>query len=227
MRRIVEESSQNVNSNAGIFLAKQILDDIPSFGRFDSCQPSPKSVACQAYANSRIAKAEVALTTRTPSFSPRLPSGEDLPGRIPTVGGLNDVPLRNFTILQFRNHSIPHFHNPTFSHSHNSTFSQFSQFHILTIPQSHNGTISQCYNETTRRARRACSRMPREGAELRLGGHGGGEVRHDLFHTMSLENTRARPSSERMIQYLNPRNSDCGDRSACTRDLVPSVGFMR
>ena len=118
------------------------------------------------------------------------------------------VPLRNFTILQFRNHSIPHFHNPT-------------------IPRFHNGTISQCYNETTLRARRACSRMPHERAELRLGGHGGGEVRHDLFHTMSLENTRARPSSERMIQYLNPRNSDCGDRSACTRDLVPSVGFMR
>ena len=63
MRRIVEESSQNVNSNAGIFLAKQILDDIPSFGKFDSCQPSPKSVACQAYANSQIAKAEVALMT--------------------------------------------------------------------------------------------------------------------------------------------------------------------
>ena len=121
MRRIVEESSQNVNSNAGIFLAKQILDDIPSFGRFDSCQPSPKSVACQAYANSRIAKAEVALTTRTPSFSPRLPSGEDLPGRIPTVGGLNDVPLRNFTILQFRNHSIPHFQNPTMPQGCNRT----------------------------------------------------------------------------------------------------------
>ena len=63
MKRIVEESSQNVNSNAGIFLAKQILDAIPSFGKFDSCQPSLKSVACQTYSNSGIAKAEVALMT--------------------------------------------------------------------------------------------------------------------------------------------------------------------
>ena len=63
MKRIVEESSQNVNSNAGIFLAKQILDAIPSFGKFDSCQPSLKSVACQTYSNSSIAKAEVALMT--------------------------------------------------------------------------------------------------------------------------------------------------------------------
>lgn len=58
MKRIVEESSQNVNSNAGIFLAKQILDAIPSFGKFDSCQPSEKSLACQTYSNSSIAKAE-------------------------------------------------------------------------------------------------------------------------------------------------------------------------
>ena len=36
MKRIVEESAQNVNSNAGIFLAKQILDAVPSFGKFDS-----------------------------------------------------------------------------------------------------------------------------------------------------------------------------------------------
>lgn len=63
MKRIVEESSQNVNSNAGIFLAKQILDDIPSFGKFDSCQPSEKSLVCQTYSNSGIAKAEVALMT--------------------------------------------------------------------------------------------------------------------------------------------------------------------
>lgn len=63
MKRIVEESSQNVNSNAGIFLAKQILDAIPSFGMFDSCQPSLKSIACQTYSNSCIAKAEVALMT--------------------------------------------------------------------------------------------------------------------------------------------------------------------
>ena len=63
MNRIVEESSQNVNSNAGIFLAKQILDSIPSFEKFDSCQPSLKSIACQTYANSGIAKAEVALMT--------------------------------------------------------------------------------------------------------------------------------------------------------------------
>ena len=63
MKRIVEESSQNVNSNAGIFLAKQILDAIPSFAKFDSCQPSEKSLACQTYSNSGIAKAEVALMT--------------------------------------------------------------------------------------------------------------------------------------------------------------------
>ena len=63
MKRIVEESSQNVNSNAGIFLAKQILDTIPSFDKFDSCQPSEKSLACQTYSNSSIAKAEVALMT--------------------------------------------------------------------------------------------------------------------------------------------------------------------
>ena len=63
MKRIAEESSQNVNSNAGIFLAKQILDAIPSFGKFDSCQPSLKSVACQTYSNSGVAKAEVALMT--------------------------------------------------------------------------------------------------------------------------------------------------------------------
>ena len=63
MKRIVEESAQNVNSNAGIFLAKQILDAVPSFGKFDSCQPSLKSVACQTYSNSCIAKAEVALMT--------------------------------------------------------------------------------------------------------------------------------------------------------------------
>ena len=63
MKRIVEESSQNVNSNAGIFLAKQILDSIPSLGKFDSCQPSAKSLACQTYSNSGIAKAEVALMT--------------------------------------------------------------------------------------------------------------------------------------------------------------------
>lgn len=63
MKRIVEESSQNVNSNAGILLAKQILDAIPSFGKFDGCQPSLKSVACQTYSNSGIAKAEVALMT--------------------------------------------------------------------------------------------------------------------------------------------------------------------
>ena len=52
-----------VNSNAGIFLAKQILDAIPSFGKFDSHQPSLKSLACQTYSNSGIAKAEVALMT--------------------------------------------------------------------------------------------------------------------------------------------------------------------
>ena len=63
MKRIVEESLQNVNSNAGIFLAKQILDAIPSFGKFDSCQLSAKSLACQTYSNSGIAKAEVALMT--------------------------------------------------------------------------------------------------------------------------------------------------------------------
>lgn len=63
MKRIVEESSQNVNSNAGIFLAKQILDNIPSLGKFDSCQPSAKSLVCQTYSNSVIAKAEVALMT--------------------------------------------------------------------------------------------------------------------------------------------------------------------
>ena len=63
MKRIVEESSQNVNSNAGIFLAKQILDRIPSFAKFDSCQPSLKSIACQTYSNSCVAKAEVALMT--------------------------------------------------------------------------------------------------------------------------------------------------------------------
>ena len=63
MKRIVEESSQNVNSNAGIFLAKQILDRIPSFSKFDGCQPSLKSIACQTYSNSCVAKAEVALMT--------------------------------------------------------------------------------------------------------------------------------------------------------------------
>lgn len=63
MKRIVEESTQNVNSNAGIFLAKQILDGIGSFGRFDSVQPSAKSAYCQTYSNSSVAKAAVALMT--------------------------------------------------------------------------------------------------------------------------------------------------------------------
>lgn len=63
MNRIVEESSQNVNSNAGIILAKQILDGLPSLARFDSCQPSRKSLSSQVYSNSCVAKAEVALMT--------------------------------------------------------------------------------------------------------------------------------------------------------------------
>ena len=60
---IVEESAQNVNSNAGIIFAKQILDAVPSFGKFDGCQPSLKSIACQTYANSTVAKAAVTLMT--------------------------------------------------------------------------------------------------------------------------------------------------------------------
>lgn len=63
MAMIVEESTQNVNSNVGIFLVKQILDAVPSFGKFDGCQPSLKSQACLTYSNSAIAKAEVALMT--------------------------------------------------------------------------------------------------------------------------------------------------------------------
>ena len=58
-RRIVAECQQQRRD----FLAKQILDDIPTFGKFDSCQPSEKSLACQTYSYSSIAKAEVALMT--------------------------------------------------------------------------------------------------------------------------------------------------------------------
>ena len=63
MAMIVEESTQNVNSNAGIIFSKQILDGIPSFGKFDGCQPSLKSISCQSYANSAVAKAAVTLMT--------------------------------------------------------------------------------------------------------------------------------------------------------------------
>ena len=63
MKRIVEKSSQNVNSNAGIFLAKQILDRLPSFARFDSRQAPDKPAYRHIYPNSSIAKAEVALMT--------------------------------------------------------------------------------------------------------------------------------------------------------------------
>ena len=63
MKRIVEKSTQNVNSNAGIFLAKQILDRLPSFAKFDNDEVSRRSVANRIYSNSSIAKAEVALMT--------------------------------------------------------------------------------------------------------------------------------------------------------------------
>ena len=49
MKRIVEKSTQNVNSNAGIFLAKQILDRLPSFAKFDNDEVSRRSVANRIY----------------------------------------------------------------------------------------------------------------------------------------------------------------------------------
>lgn len=63
MKRIVEKSTQNVNSNAGIFLAKQILDRLPALAKFDSDEASLRSIANRIYSNSSIAKAEVALMT--------------------------------------------------------------------------------------------------------------------------------------------------------------------
>ena len=35
---IVQKSSQNVNSNAGVFLARQLLDRMGGFSRFDGWQ---------------------------------------------------------------------------------------------------------------------------------------------------------------------------------------------
>ena len=63
MKRIVEKSTQNVNGNAGTFLAKQILYRLPSFAKFDNDEVSRRSAANRIYSNSSIAKAEVALMT--------------------------------------------------------------------------------------------------------------------------------------------------------------------
>ena len=49
MKRIVEKSTQNVNSNPRIFLAKQILDRLPSFAKFDNDEVSRRSVANRIY----------------------------------------------------------------------------------------------------------------------------------------------------------------------------------
>ena len=58
---IVQKSSQNVNSNAGVFLAKQLLDRMGGFSRFDGWQKAARSVPCQRYSNSSLVKAQVAL----------------------------------------------------------------------------------------------------------------------------------------------------------------------
>lgn len=58
---IVQKSTQDVNSNAGIFLAKQLLDRMGGFSRFDGWQKAARSVPCQRYSNSQIVKAQVAL----------------------------------------------------------------------------------------------------------------------------------------------------------------------
>ena len=58
---IVQKSAQNVNSNAGVFLAKQLLDRMGGFSRFDGWQKSERSVPCQRYSNSSLVKAQVAL----------------------------------------------------------------------------------------------------------------------------------------------------------------------
>ena len=58
---IIENSMQNVNGNAGIFLAKQVLDKAASFKKFDERCNKPKSRTCQTYSNSSIIKSQVAL----------------------------------------------------------------------------------------------------------------------------------------------------------------------
>ena len=63
---IVQKSSQNVNSNAGVFLAgvflaKQLLDRMGGFSRFDGWQKAARSLAFQRYSNSSLVKAQVAL----------------------------------------------------------------------------------------------------------------------------------------------------------------------
>ena len=61
---ILQRSSQNVNSNAGVFLAKQLLDRMGGFSRFDGWQKAARSVPCQRYSNSSLVKAQVALEVR-------------------------------------------------------------------------------------------------------------------------------------------------------------------
>ena len=58
---ILQKSTQNVNSNAGVFLAKQLLDRMGGFSRFDGWQKAARSVPCQRYSNSSLVKAQVAL----------------------------------------------------------------------------------------------------------------------------------------------------------------------
>lgn len=58
---IVQKSSQNVNSNAGVFLARQLLDRMGGFSRFDGWQKAARSVPCQRYSNGSPVKAQVAL----------------------------------------------------------------------------------------------------------------------------------------------------------------------
>ena len=58
---ILQRSTQNVNSNAGVFLAKQLLDRMGGFSRFDDWQKAARSVPCQRYSNSSLVKAQVAL----------------------------------------------------------------------------------------------------------------------------------------------------------------------
>ena len=58
---IVQKSSQNVNSNAGVFLAKQLLDRMGGFSRFDdflsamspSCPGTPDGLAFVVKRNPR------------------------------------------------------------------------------------------------------------------------------------------------------------------------------